>query len=92
MRDLNVADAGIVKKFYWTMAILSMTIVLLIDIAGLVTRYFRHDVQVAVSVQRQQQQVFPAVTICNMSPVRKSAMDAAASSASNKRKKRSTCK
>jgi len=41
---------------------------------GLIGKYSRYDVSVKMSVHhREQQLVFPSVTICNMNPIKKSA-------------------
>jgi len=46
------------------------------NVKGLTQNYLRYPVSVQVSVQRETQLVFPAVTFCDMSPVRNSALQA----------------
>jgi len=48
--------------------------------------YISYPVSVDISVQQEKQLDFPAVTVCNMSPVKKSALQAANA---KRRKKRS---
>jgi len=61
------------------------------SVYALTAAYLSYPVSVGVSVHREQKLVFPAVTICNMSPVKKSALQAAdLSGAAKRRKKRST--
>jgi len=60
------------------------------SVYALTAAYLSYPVDVSISVHREPQLVFPAVTICNMSPVKKSALEAAdLSGASKRRKKRS---
>jgi len=47
-----------------------------------------YPVSVDISVHHERQLVFPAVTICNMSPVKKSALQAADLKATAKRRKK----
>jgi len=67
---------GCFKTLLWLCMIVFMTVGLLFNIQGLAINYLSHPVSVQVSVQRQAQLVFPAVTICNMSPARSSAVKA----------------
>jgi len=60
------------------------------SVYGLTAAYFSYPIDVSVSVHHEQQLVFPAVTICNMSPVKKSAIHGYhLRGASKRRKKRS---
>ena len=80
---------GAVKKCYWIFALVVMTGGMLFSVHALTKTYLSYPVSVSVSVQREKQLVFPAVTVCNMSPVKKSALDAAdLLGASLRRKKR----
>jgi len=61
------------------------------SVYALTAAYLSYPVSVSVSVCQAPQLVFPAVTICNMSPVKKSALQAAdLSGTAKRRKKRST--
>jgi len=61
------------------------------SVIALTAAYRSYPVSVSVSVHRAKKLVFPAVTICNMSPVKKSALQSAdLSGASKRRKKRSS--
>jgi|SRR6218665_338577 len=70
---------GHFKKWFWILAMLLMTAGLCYNLKGLTMNYLSHQVDVAITLVYQQQVVFPAVTICNLNPVRKSALEAALS-------------
>ena len=76
------------KKFYWIFALTVMTGAMLFSIIGLTKAYLSNPMKVDVSLRREKQVVFPAVTVCNMSPVKKSALDTADLSATSKRRKK----
>jgi hypothetical protein len=44
--------------------------------------YFRYPVDVTIRLLHQSELNFPAVTVCNMSPIKKSALEAANTAAS----------
>jgi len=81
---------GVVKKCYWMLAMLVMTGGMTFSVYALTAAYLNYPVSVDVSVHREQQLVFPAVTICNMSPVTKSALQTADLSGTAKRRKKRT--
>ena len=91
---LNIEDNGVVgavKKCYWIFALAVLTGGMLVSVAALTKVYLSNPVSVGVSVRRDKQLVFPAVTVCNMSPVKKSALETAdLSGAAKRRKKRTT--
>jgi len=87
MRNNNIS--GLVKNCYWTFALLVMIGGMVFSVYALTAAYLSYPVSVSISVRREKKLVFPAVTICNMSPVKKSALQAAdLSAASKSRKKR----
>ena len=67
---------------------LVMTAGLCYNLKGLTTNYLLHRVNVATSLVHQDQLVFPAVTICNLNPVRKSALEALDGESYSSRKSR----
>src|SRR6218665_1065406 len=69
--------SGVVKNCFWAIAIIVMTIGLCYNLNGLTMNYLRRSVTVSISLVQQKQIVFPAVTVCNLNPIRKSALDAA---------------
>jgi len=85
---MNRDILGAVKKCYWTLAILVMTGGITHSFYALTAAYLSYPVSVGISVHREQKLVFPAVTICNMSPVKKSALQAADLSGATKRRKK----
>ena len=68
---------GAVKKGFWVVVMMGMLAGLIYSVAKLTLKYLDHPVSVSVNIVQDQQMVFPSVTICNMSPVKKSSMDAA---------------
>lgn len=58
---------------------------LLYNLTSISIAYFSHPVDVTITLLHQTELVFPAVTICNMSPVRASSL---AKMAENKRRRR----
>jgi len=85
---LNVNVLGAVKKCYWTLALLVMIGGMSFSVYALTAAYLSYPIDVSISVHREPQLVFPAVTICNMSPVKKSALEAADLSGASKRRKK----
>jgi len=86
----NDGIVGAVKKCYWIFALSVMTGGMLFSVCALTKTYLSYPVKVDISVRREKQLVFPAVTICNMSPVKKSALDTVDLSAASKRRKKRT--
>jgi len=80
--------AGAVKKCFWVFALVVMTGGMLSTVHALTKTYLSYPVSVSVSVEREKQLLFPAVTVCNMSPVKKSALEAADLSGAAKRRKK----
>jgi len=66
---------------------IAMAAVLLYNIVELTRKYLDYPISVTFSVDHQQQLTFPTVAICNMSPVKKSSLEAAQNV--KRRKKRS---
>ena len=91
LKLLNIEDdavVGAVKKCYWIFALTVMTGGMLVSVTALTKAYLSYPVGVEVSVRREKQLVFPAVTVCNMSPVKKSALETADLSGASKRRKK----
>lgn len=82
------------KKTFWVLVMMAMAAVLLYNVVELTRKYLSYPISVKLNVDHKQQLVFPAVAICNMSPVKKSSLEAAAAAAAaqnvKRRKKRST--
>ena len=62
------------KKSFWIVAILTFGGALLQNMISLTQNYISYPVSTTVTVVNSQQVVFPAVTICNMNPIKKSAL------------------
>lgn len=54
---------------------LLMTAGLCYNLQALTSNYLSYPVAVAITIKQQKQVLFPAVTICNMNAVRKSALE-----------------
>jgi len=65
-----------------------MTGGMLFNVSALTKAYLSYPIKVDVSVIREKQIVFPAVTVCNMSPVKKSALDTVDLTGGSKRRKK----
>jgi len=76
------------KKMFWLLVMMGMAAVLLYNVVELTKKYLSYPVSVKLSVDHKQQLTFPTVTICNMSPVKKSSLEASQNSASAKRRRK----
>ena len=63
---------------------------MLVNVFAMTKAYLSYPVKVDVSMRQEKQLVFPAVTVCNMSPVKKSALETADLSAATKRRRKRT--
>jgi len=72
---------------------LGMAAALMYNVVQLTIKYLDYPISVKLSVDHQQQLTFPSVTVCNMSPVKKSALENVQQSpqaSAKRRKKRSS--
>jgi hypothetical protein len=82
-----------VKNFFWKIIVLAAFGGAIYQVTSIWLEYFRYDVVVSKTFTHQRQAVFPAVTFCNMNPVKRSAIDdnpqlSAVTSQLNKNKRR----
>jgi len=75
--DVLYVVAGGFKKIFWVLVMMAMAAVLLYNVVELTRKYFSYPISVQLTVDHKQQLVFPTVAICNMSPVKKSSLEAA---------------
>jgi len=68
---------------------MGMASALLYNTVQLTIKYLDYPVSVKFHVDHQQQLTFPAVTVCNMNPVKRSAWLAAQNAEAKRRRKRS---
>jgi len=73
---------------FWLVVMMGMATVLLYNVIELTKKYLSYPINVKLSVDHKQELTFPTVTICNMSPVKKSSLQA--SQTAKRRRKRST--
>ncbi len=79
-----------VRRRFWILAVLGCSTVLLYNITKLSIRYYSHPVRVDITHARSTELPFPAVTLCSLSPVKKSGWVAYLDTlASRRRRKRS---
>jgi hypothetical protein len=81
------------KNIFWKIIVLAAFGGAIYQVTSIWLEYFRYDVIVSKTFTYQRQAVFPAVTFCNMNPVKLSAIDgnpqlSAVTSQWNKNKKR----
>ena len=83
--------AGVVKSYFWGGILLSTVVGLMYHITSISMLYFSYGISVAIEVQHKTELVFPAVTICNMSPIRASSL-AASTPEDQAKKRKKRCK
>ena len=69
--------AGGFKKCFWLLVMMGMASVLMYNVVELTKKYLDYPISVKLNVDHQPQLTFPSVTVCNMSPIKKSAWLAA---------------
>jgi len=80
--------AGGFKKCFWVLVMMGMAAALIYNVVELTKKYVSYPISVKLSVDHQQELTFPSVTVCNMSPVKKSAWQAAHNTEVKSRRKR----
>ena len=58
------------NRLFWTVSLLIFTGVMLYFITTSIQEYLQYPTQTLVSIKEDWEQTFPAVTICNYSPIR----------------------
>jgi len=76
------------KKCFWLLVMMGMAAALTYNVVELTKKYLSYPISVKLSVEHQQQLTFPSVTVCNMSPIKKSAWQAAQNEEVKRRRKR----
>ena len=66
--------AGVVKRVFWGLTTAVCVSVLIYHLTSSCILYFSHETAVNVALVTRRQLTFPAVTICNLNPVKKSAV------------------
>jgi hypothetical protein len=65
---------GDLKKIFWRIVVLVAFGGAIYQVTAIWLEYFRYDVTVSKTFTYQRQAVFPAVTFCNMNPVKRTAV------------------
>ncbi|KAI0217764.1 hypothetical protein LSAT2_030469 [Lamellibrachia satsuma] len=65
---------GVVKRCFWGLMTVICVSVLVLHLTMSCIQYFSHETAVTVSLVTRRQLTFPAVTICNLNPVKQSAV------------------
>jgi hypothetical protein len=73
---VSVYMPGTVKKIFWSFVMILAYTALSYHLAKVISRYCSHPVVISVSMKQEPQLNFPAVSVCNMNPVRRSAWNA----------------
>jgi hypothetical protein len=83
---------------FWAMLTMAMVGGACYNLAIVTTKYFDYPVAVSLSIQHATDLSFPAVSLCNMNPIKASAYNVSngnatsSSAAARRRRKRSTSK
>ena len=67
---------GVIKRSFWAVIATVMVAGLMYNLVTISQQYFSSPIDVTMQLLHQSELVFPAITLCNMSPVRKSALEA----------------
>ena len=67
-----LTHAGSVKRLFWSLIFVAATCGMLYNIAQVTMIYLSFPVDVTISVVQAQSLTFPVVSICNLSPIKKS--------------------
>ena len=62
------------KKVFWALALIGSTSILLFNLIHIISTYFSYGVNLQVKTFRKAELEFPAVTVCNINPIRKSTL------------------
>ena len=74
----DAAFPGAIKKTVWSVISLLMVLCLVGNLVLIVTNYLKFKVDIIIQMQHQRELVFPAISICNINPVRASMVPAVA--------------
>jgi len=67
--------SGGFKKCFWLLVMMGMASALLYNLVEMTRKFLDYPVSVKLSIDHQHQLAFPSVTVCNMSPVKRSAFE-----------------
>jgi len=70
------------------LVMMGMAAALIYNVVELTKKYISYPVSVKLTVDHQQELTFPSVTVCNMSPIKKSAWQASQNTEAKSRRKR----
>ena len=93
---LSYYIAGVVKRTFWGLMTVACMVFLVYHLTTSCILYLAHGTSVTVTIVTRRQLTFPAVTICNLNPVKKSAVSESSALSrlinddNRKRKKRDT--
>lgn len=86
---VDAVIAGIIKRTFWILVVMATIGALTYNLAAIGQLFFSYPVAVTIDLVYNNDMLFPAVTVCNMSPIKKSAYNDQMLQTS-RRKKRST--
>jgi hypothetical protein len=85
--------AGVLKNGFWGIALAIAVFLMIYNFSSITMTFFAYDTNVMLRLQNENQLQFPAITLCNMNPLRRSALEGSglvSGNSATKRKKRST--
>ena len=71
--NLQHVMIGSAKKTVWAILLLAATVALVYQLTNLTRQFLKYDNLVSIERKARVEAVFPAVTVCNLSPLRESA-------------------
>ncbi|PAA93234.1 hypothetical protein BOX15_Mlig004814g2, partial [Macrostomum lignano] len=76
-------SSSVAKKFLWTLLLLAGLCLTVVQIKSIVDKYYSYPIAVARGAEINLPRDFPAVTVCNQSPARKSKVQSATSTSTS---------
>uniref|UniRef100_A0A1I8HZ99 Acid-sensing ion channel 1 n=1 Tax=Macrostomum lignano TaxID=282301 RepID=A0A1I8HZ99_9PLAT len=76
-------SSSVAKKFLWTLLLLAGLCLTVVQIKSIVDKYYSYPIAVARGAEINLPREFPAVTVCNQSPARKSKVQSATSTSTS---------
>ena len=80
--------SGIIKRSVWVVVLCCTITCLLYNVITITLMYFSYDIALSIEMQQNNELTFPAVTICNMSPMKAVATTTNAEDNTTKNRKR----
>ena len=69
---LGLYITGLIKRCFWGIMVAVTLGLLIFNFYTITDAYFSYNVDVNIRLKHETELIFPAITICNMNPIRKS--------------------